>query len=108
MVKILRHAIVVLAFGTLVACASSSSEQSAADQVAPVVAANSAADDGAETPVIYANKDRRVCRRYAPTGSRISQKICKKQSEWEAISKNASQAGSDAQRRGTYSNDTGN
>lgn len=108
MANFIKQATLILAAGTLVACASSSNQQSAADKAAPEVAANSASDGATEAPVLYTNDDRRVCKRIAPTGTRISQKVCKKQSEWDAISKNASEAGADAQRRATLSNRTAN
>ena len=106
MVDVLKTATVILVASTLVACASSSNQQSAADQVAPVVAANGAAEGSAETPVLYGNEDRMVCKKFAPTGTRISQRVCKKQSEWDAYSKNATEGGADAQRRATLSNAT--
>ncbi len=110
MVDVLKQATVILAASTLVACASSTNQQSAAEQAAPEQAAPvvASADGGAETPVVYGNADRTVCKRIAPTGTRISTRVCKKQREWDALSKNASEAGADAQRRATLSNSTGN
>lgn len=103
MVDVLKMATLILAASTLVACASSTTDQAAADQATPVVAS---ADGAAEAPVVYGNEDRMVCKKFAPTGTRISQKVCKKQSEWDTLSKNASEGGADAQRRAVYSNAT--
>lgn len=103
MVDVLKQATLILATSTLVACAGTTNEQAAVNQAAPGVAS---ADAAAETPTLYGNEDRMVCKKFAPTGTRISQKVCKKQSEWDAISKNASEGGADAQRRAVLSNAT--
>ena len=107
-ISVFKQAALILAASTLVACAGSSgqqstAEQNASEQVAPVVAN---ADGATETPVLYTNEDRRVCKRFAPSGTRISKTVCKKQSEWDALSRNASEAGAEAQRRATHANAT--
>ena len=48
-----------------------------------------------------------VCKRITPIGTRISQKICKKQSDWDQISSVGSAFTEDAQRRSNVGNAVG-
>ncbi len=103
----LARALVRLAFATLTAlavaaCAGTSNQQSAAAQAAPVVAA-----DGAPVAEqVAAPLDPIKCEKMTPTGTRISYKVCKKQSEWDAIRRGSQQMGEEVQRRATHNNDT--
>ena len=98
----LKQASIIFAIATLVGCASSSNTQSAAEHTESTVAAAGAT----EAPVLYTNDERLVCKRIAPTGTRISQKVCKRQRAWDALTKAAQEGGADAQRRATHSNAT--
>ncbi len=44
----------------------------------------------------------------APTGTRIACKVCKKQSEWDAIRQGSQQMGEEVQRRVAHNNGVGN
>ncbi len=86
----------------LTACAGTSSSESAADQAAPLVVADGApAGEQVAGPL-----DPIKCEKMTPTGTRISYKVCKKQSEWDAIRRGSQALGEEVQRRATHSNDT--
>ncbi len=97
--KIVLTAFVAVA---LCACAGPSGKESAANQAAPALAADGAADG----QQLAAPLDPIKCERIAPTGSRISSKVCKRQSEWDAIRRGGQQMGEEIQRRAVHNNDT--
>ncbi len=100
----IKLALICLIFG-LSACSTSGGQQAAGDQAAPPAEREMTAEE-AEAAAVAAAFDPRVCKRFAPTGTRISKKVCKKQSEWDALRANAQEGGADAQRRAVYSNAT--
>lgn len=55
---------------------------------ASVSATEGTASDSAQ-PVKSAAADPRVCKRVKATGTRITQRVCMKQSEWDSIAENA-------------------
>jgi hypothetical protein len=46
------------------------------------------------------------CHKYAPTGTRVSYRICKKKSEWDRIREASQREGQDAQRKAAHNNTT--
>lgn len=88
----------IVLFGAALTACSSSPEQAniaSSDQVASADSMVPTIDD----PV--------VCKRITPIGTRISQKICKKQSDWDQISSVGSAFTEDAQRRSNVGNAVG-
>lgn len=75
----------------------------AAGPVASAEAGGQAADEVTAAPVFDPIK----CEKVRPTGTRIPVKVCKKQSEWDAIREAAQRDIQDAQRRGSHQNSTG-
>ena len=83
----------------LSACSSTSTEQASVAEEQQVAAA-----DGAEAPVLDPVK----CKTVTPIGTRIGQKVCYKQSEWDEIDGAGSEATREIQRRAnTVGNPTG-
>lgn len=81
----------------LAACSSQGTRDSTAAVLAPSAKAAPAAKAAtAET----AKADRMVCKRIAPTGSRIARKTCRTQNEWEEMARRARDTVETAQRRG--------
>ncbi len=94
---------VSLAVLTLCACAGSAGKESAASEAAPVVPVQGAP----ESEEVAAKVDPIKCERIAPTGSRISSKVCKRQSEWDRIQQGGQQMGEEVQRRAAHNNGVG-
>ncbi len=57
--------------------------------VAPVaLSAQDAPDDATNGSEVEAKKDKKVCRRIKVTGTRMPQRVCMLQSQWEAATQN--------------------
>jgi hypothetical protein len=92
----------------LSACASTNGGASASASIEQG-AANTVAQADAPASAHAAVDDPRVCERIIPTGTRIAQRVCFKQSEWDQMRENAQMATQDSQRRAVQQgNPTGN
>jgi hypothetical protein len=70
---------------------------------------NTVAQTDAPATATAAVDDPRVSERIIPTGTRIAQRVCFKQSEWDQMRENAQAATQDSQRRAVQQgNPTGN
>lgn len=89
----------------LAACSTTGG--SASTQESDVPADAIASTEGAGPQPL--DPDRRVCEKILPTGTRIAQRVCMKQSEWDRIRENAKQATINHQQRATQQgNPSGN
>jgi hypothetical protein len=89
------------------ACSSTTGGTSASSSNEP--ATNTVAQTATSGATGSAEDDPRVCERIIPTGTRIAQRVCFKQSEWDQMRANAQQAAEDSQRRAVQQgNPTGN
>lgn len=77
--------------------------ETGSDPVASADTGEQAVEDVAAAPRF----DPIRCEKIRPTGTRIPVKVCKKQSEWDAIREAAQRDIQDAQRRGAHQNSTG-
>ena len=88
------------------AAADASTDQPAAAADAPQGEAADGAEAAAHEAAVAAAFDPVKCVRYTPSGTRISQKVCKKQSEWDRLKEKAQRDMADAQRRSGHENQT--
>ncbi len=76
---------------------------------APAASSGATAEQVATAESKAAIEDPRVCKRETQIGTKISKRVCKKQSEWDAIEGAGSQMTAEIQRRATQAgNPTGN
>ena len=93
---------IVLIGLSLVACSSTPGSETTSTETG---AENTAADDqeAAREAQVAAAFDPIKCVKYTPSGTRISQKICKKRSEWDRLREQREQRDmQDLQRRSVF------
>ena len=87
----------------LAACSSSPSQESAGASESGSTAEEQASGEEESVAVAF---DPIKCVRYTPSGTRISQKVCKKQSEWDRLREESQRSLGDVQRRSGHENQT--
>ena len=105
MAHLAKVTIFFLVLLSLAGCASSPGQETAsADSPESAGAANE--QSAGEEASVAAAFDPVRCVRYTPSGTRISQKVCKKQSEWDRLKEQAQRSLGDVQRRAGHENQT--
>ena len=103
----LRLNLIVLFCAVLLvsACATPSDRPTVAPDSGETVASG---PDVASVPVAAASEqdDPLVCKRIVQTGTRVAQRICRRQSEIDASQRGAQDMLGEAQKRGTQANET--
>ena len=94
----------VIALLSLTACSTSTGSADASSGDGTTQSAESVDASGEE--IVAAPFDPVQCKKYAPTGTRVSYRICKKKSEWDQIREASQKEGNDAQRRAAHQNST--
>ena len=95
---------ILLAALLLAACSSTPGQETSAEASGQKPASDTASPE--EQQAVAAAFDPIRCERYTPSGTRISQKICKKQSEWDRLRAEAQRALQDVQTRSVHENQT--
>lgn len=94
--KSLRIPALITALMLVGACAGQDQPPTATTAPAPATAAAPEAVAATEAPAVA--EDRMICKRIAPTGSRIAKKTCMKASQWEQAQRDAREATDTIQR----------
>ena len=101
-----RNWALALVFSLLSLTGCSTSTGSADTSIDSQQATGEQSGDAEGGDIVAAPFDPVVCHKYAPTGTRVSYRICKKKSEWDQIREASQKEGADAQRRAAHQNST--